>query len=1009
MADIVYIDKNIRENPVFEFKNLLDAGLATVQHMAGEHWTDYNVHDPGVTILEQLCYALTELGYRADFAFEDLLASQYNDKNTDDTYYTVARILPSGPITVNDLRKLLIDRIDGLRNVWIEPLNVSKARSQIRGVYMVYAEASPNSVNGEEAMQRLKKDIWDGLCKYGNLCEAFEKVILLERVKVFVGAQIELTYEADVDDVHAHVLFNLSRSMTRPLPFKKLDTLVEEGRHVNEIYEGPRLNNGFVDDGDLVKKINIINATTFVPSIKDVQGVAHVMTLNVHHNLPEDEIPASMVTDDTMFIDLNRIPILGNRVDDEVQPIKYYKHKTEIVPNLENVKKILERLVQTARVNYLYSHSPTDDFAIPAGIKTDIGSYYSMQNQFPVIYGLGPMGIPAALRGKKKAAILQLKGYLMLFDQIMANYFAQLGRFSDLFSLDKEVSQSYFGGIIGSLEDIRLMYTGISPELRDEEFYGQVQTVVDTALTAIDDFNDRRNRFLDHLLARFGERIATYGISRFNAYYSEKDYLKRMLDIKINLLFDLPKISKNRARSFNYGSDYWGTANTSPMERKIRILLDLPVTVSRIAAGNHELWRYLTYPRPFDFGTVFSHIHADRICPLDSEPVNLYATETDYPVNPHVIKKIRIDHETVNGVFKEGRLAIIKNSYYRVPHYLLLLRREIDTGTLDAQQKRLLNQIAYLFHDVKNEDKRYWLPGEEENYVIEFLENPQTGIYDELSPVAWRELASFHTMEEAVEAGKMLYAHIRKLNMDSEGFYLVDHVMLRPRTAVSTYGVHFADKALGVSFSSSTEFLFKDIQTSTIRLADRVKNATPLTKKTALGIALYMMDGKDELGFARQYFSSVWEALQHAEYGIKAFFNKFTGFDFYDADTVQIYKSYYREGVLGKDYSFRVTVVLPDWTIRFADPEFRQAVENAFRTECPAHIGIDFKWISFPDMVYFESIYSPWLEGLKNEHGETDRINDYSKKIIDFLKEDDAAKQERLKRHLSRQKQMTAE
>ena len=130
MADIVYIDKNIRENPVFEFKNLLDAGLATVQHMAGEHWTDYNVHDPGVTILEQLCYALTELGYRADFAFEDLLASQYNDKNTDDTYYTVARILPSGPITVNDLRKLLIDRIDGLRNVWIEPLNVSKARSQ---------------------------------------------------------------------------------------------------------------------------------------------------------------------------------------------------------------------------------------------------------------------------------------------------------------------------------------------------------------------------------------------------------------------------------------------------------------------------------------------------------------------------------------------------------------------------------------------------------------------------------------------------------------------------------------------------------------------------------------------------------------------------------------------------------------------------------------------------------------------------------------------------------------
>ena len=33
-----------------------------LQELCGETWTDYNLHDPGVSILEQLCYGLTDLG-----------------------------------------------------------------------------------------------------------------------------------------------------------------------------------------------------------------------------------------------------------------------------------------------------------------------------------------------------------------------------------------------------------------------------------------------------------------------------------------------------------------------------------------------------------------------------------------------------------------------------------------------------------------------------------------------------------------------------------------------------------------------------------------------------------------------------------------------------------------------------------------------------------------------------------------------------------------------------------
>ena len=55
------------------FESLRAQGVRLTQALSGHTWTDYNLHDPGVTILEQLCYALTDLVYRADFPVADHL------------------------------------------------------------------------------------------------------------------------------------------------------------------------------------------------------------------------------------------------------------------------------------------------------------------------------------------------------------------------------------------------------------------------------------------------------------------------------------------------------------------------------------------------------------------------------------------------------------------------------------------------------------------------------------------------------------------------------------------------------------------------------------------------------------------------------------------------------------------------------------------------------------------------------------------------------------------------
>ena len=50
-----------------DFKALKAEGLAYIQRHSSSEWTNLNPSDPGVTILEQLCYAFTELGYCANF------------------------------------------------------------------------------------------------------------------------------------------------------------------------------------------------------------------------------------------------------------------------------------------------------------------------------------------------------------------------------------------------------------------------------------------------------------------------------------------------------------------------------------------------------------------------------------------------------------------------------------------------------------------------------------------------------------------------------------------------------------------------------------------------------------------------------------------------------------------------------------------------------------------------------------------------------------------------------
>ena len=97
---------------------LREKGIAYIEELGSATWTDYNAHDPGITILEALCYAMSELGYRIGFDIADILTEENGIIGFKQALFTARRILSNNPLTTNDFRKALID-LPGVRNGWL--------------------------------------------------------------------------------------------------------------------------------------------------------------------------------------------------------------------------------------------------------------------------------------------------------------------------------------------------------------------------------------------------------------------------------------------------------------------------------------------------------------------------------------------------------------------------------------------------------------------------------------------------------------------------------------------------------------------------------------------------------------------------------------------------------------------------------------------------------------------------------------------------------------------------
>ncbi|MEM9897627.1 MAG: hypothetical protein AAF789_14800, partial [Bacteroidota bacterium] len=127
-----------------DFESMRQLGIQWLQDLSGNIWTDYNLHDPGVTILENLCYALLDLAYRTELPIEELLFHKdrledwsEQSKAEDQSFFEADQIFSVSPLTLQDYRKLILDRIPEVKNIWLDPLYNNQYGIQTKGRYQV--------------------------------------------------------------------------------------------------------------------------------------------------------------------------------------------------------------------------------------------------------------------------------------------------------------------------------------------------------------------------------------------------------------------------------------------------------------------------------------------------------------------------------------------------------------------------------------------------------------------------------------------------------------------------------------------------------------------------------------------------------------------------------------------------------------------------------------------------------------------------------------------------------
>lgn len=534
------------DSDAVNYQKLLEQGMLLAGKYSGEIWTNFNHSDPGVTILQNLCYALTELGYKTELPIADLLTNKYGKIEYHDHFFKPEKALTTSPVLIKDYKKLILNEFPFVKQIYFQSYQMSGARYWLQPLIEINTLAYHVNQKAELIDQ---VDLF--LTQYTNMGIIFAPAVNLQSQEVVFSGKIYIDDQADVEMTIARLIYAVNNYYSAFPVYQSYSDLIKKGADPSILFEGPYLSGGYIADEYLSDKVELISIENISDTILGVDGIAFVESMKFDNQanpskLTVDRRNAPVMSLDRMCLELTKLRIF-----------KYGKLVTEF--EFDKIKQYF---------NQLLSYQKKQDLSklLPKGSYSNVSDYYSFQNQFPNAYHLTNI---SSNQPSRNAQTLQLKGYLMFFDQLMLDYLAQLSHLPELFSFQSgrnssEVSsRTYYQqpvydvpGAKYILKDAEVFVTSVSSRGNRDENWNLYQkdhqnpyykTLTSSKISSQEN-QDRKSGVLKHLLARVGLNYPNESLFYTNPSYGGRE--SDIIDHASRALLNFEQYSANKIRGY---------------------------------------------------------------------------------------------------------------------------------------------------------------------------------------------------------------------------------------------------------------------------------------------------------------------------------------------------------------------------------------------------------------------------------------------------------------------------
>lgn len=931
-----------------DYHALYKEGIEHIQQFSGAIWTDFNQHDPGVTILEYLCFGITDIGYRCNFPVTDLLYARENRRSNiaNNAFYPPEKMLPCAALTVEDYRHLIIDRLEEVDNVWIEP--VREQKEKFKGLYDIRLQLNKEK-SGFLAPKRIKDKVAGLLAENRNLCEDIRSIVILEEKELDLEATIDLNTDASAEQVLAKLIHELEHFLTPKIVFYSFEEMLAAGADINVLLDGPEPVRGYIDTANLPPLPTAVYVSQIRDLIAAIDGVQNIDRIRVKLNrfeyAEEIVIPDnSCLAPGSALYDLHNTPY----------PLRFTRNGNPVTPNASLTEQLLKAMVARE-----YQHfNRRLDLKPPQTTTTkdlaDIGAYYSIQRFFPAVYGIGAYGLPANASFQRLAQARQLKGYLSIFETLLASYLKQLTQLRLLFSIGEkktpllqhstvdlkdlirqekaDAESTYFSRFPTDIPDIepllRVNDLNINRKPddvsdQDTDLYEQpLERQIDAALKQISDIQDqpieRHNKFLDHLLARFGESVDTEWMNPFLTQPGDFEAAqKSLIHTKRRILQDYVTLSRDRGKGFNFRAS----------EGQVR-------TITLKWQGREtETW-------------VSDKVSAlkKRLCCW----LNLGAWED----------RALTDFFPFDDFTKPTQNAPAGHDARGLP-----LRSLLRSGRAEENYDILQSQ-------------------ENNRYVVCFRDMFQAEPYP---------LFSASGKQEAEKMLQKFIESVNAFNWYCQGFFIVEHLLLRPLRQGNYRLKLDTDPGSAAGEKACFESLLYHSLRETENIAEDLLVAASNKDNYAVlqddqGYFVLIKQNKRPILLSTRSYALKRDAENLRDKMVDLFKETLETHPGAVKDWIEINPVTVQGMEIDNAfYAHRLSIVLPNWPGIFMEKEFQAYFGQVVARSVPAHLRADILWLDWARMKTFETNYKNWLIAKSKQDPDIDTLDDLSLALLKTL------------------------